>query len=276
LSFLPHLSTLSGASTENPGTAYAATGGDFMYSSIAVNQPNASETKVRGRDDDMLVAAATCGDAAAFETLVIRYKRIVLAVTRRMTGSFVDAEDLTQQAFMKAFANLSRFGGRCSFCTWLVSIAMNEARMWNRKARRSLEVPMTSFDTGELFELPIEFMDPRPGPEANYAQKERSRLLLSALNGLKPETRDALKLCDLDEESTANTALVLGISVNALKSRRLRGRAMLRRKLEKSHLRKRSQRSCGSASVSGVQQGSHHTPARANVFVGREMESAPE
>lgn len=228
-----------------------------MYSSSPVNPQNASEKKTTGRDDDMLVAAATSGDAAAFETLVIRYKRIVLAVTRRMTGSFVDAEDLTQQAFMKAFANLSRFGGRCSFCTWLVSIAMNEARMWNRKARRSVEVPMVNFDTGELFEMPIEFMDPRPNPETNYAQEERSRLLLAAMDDLKPETRNALKMCDLDEESTVNTAVVLGISVNALKSRRLRGRAMLRRKLEKSHTHKCSQRSSGSTG-SGVRQGSRH------------------
>jgi RNA polymerase sigma-70 factor, ECF subfamily len=244
-----------------------------MYPMNPVNQHNVSEKKTTGRDDDMLVAAATSGDAAAFETLVIRYKRIVLAVTRRMTGSFVDAEDLTQQAFMKAFANLSRFGGRCSFCTWLVSIAMNEARMWNRKARRSVEVPMAAFDTGELFEMPIEFMDPRPNPEANYAREERSQLLLAAMDGLKPETREALRMCDLDEQSTVNTAVVLGISVNALKSRRLRGRAMLRRKLERSHTHKCSQRSSGSSDSNAPRQGSHRTRSRRSIE--GEMEASP-
>lgn len=66
------------------------------------------------------------------------------------------------------------------------------------------------------------------------------------MDGLKRETREALRLCDLQEESTVNTAVVLGISVNALKSRRLRGRVMLRRKLEESQLHNCSQRSSGS------------------------------
>ena len=80
--------------------------------------------KQRKTQEGELVAAAKSGDSA----LVMRHKRLVLAITRRMTGSFVEAEDVSQQAFMKAFRNLSRFAGRCSFSTWLVTIAMNDMR----------------------------------------------------------------------------------------------------------------------------------------------------
>ena len=94
--------------------------------------------------DDALVLRCLDGDSAAFETLVCRYRRVVMRLTRRITGNLEDAEDVAQQAFMKALINLSRFRFRSSFSTWLVSIAMNEARMWTRKRRRSREVPMAS------------------------------------------------------------------------------------------------------------------------------------
>jgi RNA polymerase sigma-70 factor (ECF subfamily) len=190
---------------------------------------------VSARDsEESLVVAAIQGDAAAFETLALRYKRIVMAITRRMTGSGVEAEDLTQQAFMKAFANISRFGGRSSFSTWLISIAMNEARMWLRKARNSREIAMSEFSTGDSADVPLDFMDCRPGPEASYSQMERSRLLFSELERLKPETRAALQFCDLEEQSSVEAAVVLGITANGVKSRRLRGRAILRKRLEAS------------------------------------------
>src|ERR1700739_4270826 len=101
--------------------------------------------------EESLVAAAIQGDAAAFEMLVLRYKRIVMAITRRITGSFDEAEDITQQAFMNAFANVSRFAGRSSFSTWLISIAVNEARMWLRKARRSRAIGMSELCSDDSF-----------------------------------------------------------------------------------------------------------------------------
>src|SRR5271167_1365657 len=110
---------------------------------------NLMATRTPETDEGKLVTAAKSGASVAFEALVMRNKRLVQAITRRMTGSLVEAEDVSQQAFMKAFAKLSSFGGRCSFSTWLVTIAMNEARMWHRRARRSREVPMTELSTGD-------------------------------------------------------------------------------------------------------------------------------
>lgn len=185
-----------------------------------------------GAAEKNLVIAAIQGDAAAFETLALRHKRIVMSIAWRMTGSSVEAEDLTQQTFLKAFANVSRFGDRCSFSTWLVSIAVNEVRMWRRKARKSREVAICDLCTDETLDAPPDFMDSRPDPEAIYSQTERKRLLFSELERLKPGMRAALQLCDLEEHSPIEASVALGISENGMNSRRLRGRAILRKRLE--------------------------------------------
>lgn len=206
-----------------------------MNQNVSANEQAVTLIQRPETEQDRLVSAARSGDTSACEALVMRNKRLVLAVTRRVTGNLMDAEDVSQEAFMKAFANLSRFGGRCSFSTWLVSIAMNEARMWYRKARRSREVSLTDLSAGETFETTtLEFTDGRPDPEASFSQREVSGLLVSAMNRLKPAMRDAVQLCDLEERSAIAAAVRLGISKNALKSRRFRGRLALRQKLESS------------------------------------------
>lgn len=201
-------------------------------SSSAVTYENCPAVPPARVSEEGLVAAAIQGDVEAFETLALRYKRIVMSITRRMTGSVVEAEDLTQQAFLKAFANISRFAGRCSFSTWLISIAMNEARMWLRKARKFREVTMSELVSDDNLDAPVDFMDTRPSPEANYSQSERTWMLSSELARLKPEMRAALQLCDLEEQSSADASLALGVTANGVKSRRLRGRAILRKRLE--------------------------------------------
>jgi RNA polymerase sigma-70 factor (ECF subfamily) len=202
---------------------------------IAANDSIVTEIRTPRQEEDILVEAARSGDPVAFEALMVRNRRLVLAIARRMTGNLSDGEDVCQQAFMKAFANVSSFAGRCSFSTWLVSIAMNEARMWRRKALRSREVSMTELCTGETGDMPPpEFMDRRPDPEITCSRLESRRLLLSAIDRLEPGMRDALRLCDLEERSTIAAALLLGISTSAMKSRRLRGRLALREKLRSS------------------------------------------
>lgn len=182
--------------------------------------------------DNALVLRCLEGDSAAFETLVRRYRRVVMRLTRRITGNIEDAEDVAQQAFMKALINLSRFRFRSSFSTWLVSIAINEARMWTRKRRRSREVPMagTVGDNGST--VAFDCADDRADPESLCLQKESHQLLWSELDQLVPTNRVALEICDLQESSTLDTALSLGITVAAVKSRRSRARAELRRRLQ--------------------------------------------
>lgn len=211
-----------------------------MSSPIPVHKQHAIGSEPRLRNEEHLIAAATQGDAAAFEVLALRYRRIVMAITRRMSGSAVEAEDLTQQAFLKAFANLSSFAGRSSFSTWLISIARNETLMWLRQARRSREIAMAGLSTEETPDISLDFMDSCPSPETTYMQKEENQLLSAELKRLKPATREALQLCDLEERSCVEAALVLGMTVSGVKSRRLRGRAILRQRIESRLCRRRA------------------------------------
>jgi RNA polymerase sigma-70 factor, ECF subfamily len=185
--------------------------------------------------DEALVGEAIDGNPWSFEVLVRRYRRRILAVGHRMTGSCADAEDIAQQTFMKAFIALPRFQGRCAFSTWLTTIAINEARMWKRKRSRLREVPHADPASDENAAPALEIADFRPDPESTYSGKERRIAVLSRLTQLNPSLRSALEICDLQEESTAATALLLGITVSAVKSRRSRGRAALRRALASWH-----------------------------------------
>lgn len=189
-------------------------------SAMSCNQP-----------DEILVAEAIGGDSCSFEVLVRRYQRRILAVGCRMTGSFSDAEDIAQQTFMKAFLGLPRFQRKCSFSTWLTSIAINEARMWRRKKSRLREVLHPGVGGEEDVAQPLEIADSTPDPESSYSEKERRIVLFGRVTRLNPALRSAMEICDLQEESTTATALLLGITVSAVKSRRSRGRAALRRAL---------------------------------------------
>lgn len=193
---------------------------------------DAIQKEARTCEDNALVLRSIAGDHAAFGMLVHRYKRMVIGLIRRVTVGTEDVEDLAQQAFMKAFVNISKFGFRCSFSSWLVTIAINEARMWGRKHRRLREVPMTAMDPDGNPTVPFDFPDHRQNPEKDYTERERRRLLAKELNSLASSKRAALQICDLEQRSTFEAALCLGISVSALKSRRSRGRAELRRRLE--------------------------------------------
>jgi RNA polymerase sigma-70 factor, ECF subfamily len=113
-----------------------------MNPSSRVNENSVRVAVDAESEEDRLLTAARTGNSLAFGTLVTRHRGLVLTVIRRMIRNPVEAEDLTQQAFLKAYLNLRSFVGRSTFSTWLVSIARNEARMWSRKKSRSHEVAM--------------------------------------------------------------------------------------------------------------------------------------
>jgi RNA polymerase sigma-70 factor, ECF subfamily len=203
-----------------------------MYSLAQVSEQSSINAAPRATNEPQLLSTLTRNAATEFELLAVRYRPLVLAFVCRITRNIIEAEDLTQQALMKAFANYSSFAGRSSFSTWLISIARNEALMWYRKAQRSRETAMAELATGENSEGYLDFMDSRPNPEITYMQKERSRLLCSELKKLKPTTRKVVELCDLNEKSGHEVATMLGISTPGLKARKFRARAILRQRLE--------------------------------------------
>jgi len=185
-----------------------------------------------------LVDASRSGDASAFNELVQRYERKIYRLAKHITQNDEDAEDVLQEAFMKAYTHLDSFQGDSKFYTWLVRIAVNEALMKLRKRKSdktvSLDEPQ---DTGEdLVTREIAVWD--DDPEKKYSREELAEILDEAVQSLKPSFRTVFVLRDIEELSTEDTAQALGISIPAVKSRLLRARLQLREKLTRHFRRK--------------------------------------
>jgi RNA polymerase sigma-70 factor, ECF subfamily len=185
-------------------------------------------------NEPALVTAARRGNDDAFATLIGQYRRNLYRLALRMTGNHEDAEDVTQEAFLKAYCNLGRFHGRSRFYTWLVRITVNEALMMLRKQRPRRELPW--LDSAELGDEAgsvsrREIEDPYPNPEATCARLETQRILRGALQTLGPALYSAFVLRYVEDFSEREAADILGISVTAEKSRSLRARRQLQRNL---------------------------------------------
>ena len=179
--------------------------------------------------DQALVARAKDGDEKAFETLVKRHRRKVLALALRYTRVREDAEDVVQQTLQKAFVYLSNFEGKSAFSTWLTRIAINEALMWLRKARALCEVPLNHSVNDEGARPDVDVADATPDPEATYLRQEETRTLSMAIERLAPSIRIVLELKELRELSARETAQHLGLSLAAVKARVFHGREKLRK-----------------------------------------------
>src|SRR5436190_11730856 len=125
----------------------------------------------------MLVQAAKGGDVAAFEELVKRYDRNVFRIAQHITQNREDAEDVVQDAFLKAYQNLNKFQGNSKFYTWLVRIAVNEALMRLRKRKADKTVSMDEDVETEDGSMPREVADWSPNPEQLFNQSELGEIL---------------------------------------------------------------------------------------------------
>ena len=195
------------------------------------NTTSSSANRLVTDKDASLVAAAKARDTRAFELLVERHERKIFLTARRITRNREDAEDVVQQSFQKAFIYLKKFEGESLFSTWLTRIAINEALMLLRRKRGSHEVPFEESCTKTETALPLNFLDSAPNPEDSCLDREREQILSAALNKLRPGIRKAIELRELGELSTAETALVMGLSVAAVKGRVFYGRRKLRETL---------------------------------------------
>ena len=195
-------------------------------------------TPVSAFDDAALAARAQAGDQAAFTALVKEYSRKVYRVAKNITQNDEDAEDVLQEAFLKAYEHLDRFQGNSAFYTWLVRIAVNEALMKLRKRKGNRFVSLDEpIETGEE-EVKREIAVWEDNPEQRYSREEMQKILDDAVESLKPDFRTVFTLRDIEELSTEETAEALDISVPAVKSRLLRARLALREKLTRQFKRK--------------------------------------
>lgn len=142
----------------------------------------------------MLVRAAKNGDIAAFEELVKRYDRNVFRIAQHITQNREDAEDVVQDAFLKAYGNLNQFQEQSKFYTWLVRIAVNEALMKLRRRRPERMVSLDEDVKTDEDSIPREVADWSPNPEQQYSQAELKQILSKTINGLPPSFRTVFEI----------------------------------------------------------------------------------
>ena len=195
---------------------------------MADSHVTSSESSVSypGVHDDLseLVAAASEGDAQAFEALVEATHRDTYTLALRLTGNEEDARDVTQEAYLRAYRGLSKFRGESQFSTWMYRVTANCAATYlgRRGRHRHDELP----DASELIDLRSDF-DPELRADASDL---RSRVMV-ALDGLPPKLRAVVVLRDVYELSHEAIATELGISGTAAKVRLHRARHKLRSEL---------------------------------------------
>src|SRR5579864_7717307 len=180
-----------------------------------------------------LVEAAKGGDVQSFEQLIKKYDRNVFRIAQHITQNREDAEDVLQDAFLKAYENLEQFQGNRKFYTWLVRIAVNESLMKLRKRRTGKTVSIDEDIQTEEGSMPREIADWSPTPEQLYGQSELADILKKTIQGLPTGFRTVFVLRDVEGLSTEETAEMLNLSVPAVKSRLLRARLQLRERLSR-------------------------------------------
>jgi RNA polymerase sigma-70 factor, ECF subfamily len=182
--------------------------------------------------DEALVEAARSGDEGAFDALVRRYQEKVYGLALRLSGNPSDAEEILQEAFLKAYQHLAEFRGDAKFSTWLFRIATNAALMLRRarrhRATESLEDYLPRFrEDGRLARFDLVYG--RAGRVDQIIERgELARQIKEAVERLPDDYRVVVELRDLEELSTEETAEILGVSPEIVSTRLHRARLMLR------------------------------------------------
>ena len=190
--------------------------------------PTSPHYQVDEASEELLIRRVREGEHEAFYELIRPYQRRVYAAGFAITRNQADAEDVAQETMLKAFKRLRQFRGESRFSTWLIQIAVNEARMRQRRARTSMVEPIVERQDAEGNYIPRDLADWREIPSETLERKEVREKLAEALASLASIYREVFVLRDMQHLSIDETAKVLGISTASVKTRLLRARLMLR------------------------------------------------
>jgi RNA polymerase sigma-70 factor (ECF subfamily) len=183
------------------------------------------------RDELHMIASILGGQPQLFHELIRPYERSVYVMALSFLHNEADAEDVAQEAFLKAFRNLGSFRGDSKFGTWVISIALNEARSLIRKRNNAKEESLDEPPDEDGHISPALLRDWREIPSESLERKEMRSLLQQAINSLSPIYREIFLLRDVEELSIAEAAEVLKISPVSVKVRLHRARMMLQKTL---------------------------------------------
>lgn len=185
----------------------------------------ASEILERARawTDEEVVERVRGGETALYEILMRRYNQRLYRVTVAILRNRAEAEDVIQDAYVRAYEHLAQFEGRAPFSTWLTRIAVHGALA--RIRQRDRHEPLDEAEDGEIS---MKTVDSTPDPELSASQSELSELLEAAVLGLPEPYRAVVMMRDIEEMSTKEAGEVLELSEENVKVRLHRGHAMMR------------------------------------------------
>jgi len=176
-----------------------------------------------------MIAAILSGDHELFHKLIRPHERSVYLMALALLHNEADAEDAAQEAFLKAYRNLSRFRAEARFSTWLISIVLNEARGRLRRTQPALTDSLDDDREGKVTPQPM--TDWREIPSQVLERQEIRALIRRALIALPLAYREVFVLRELEDRNVQETAETLGITPASVKMRLHRARLMLQKAL---------------------------------------------
>nr|WP_041720893.1 sigma-70 family RNA polymerase sigma factor [Alkaliphilus metalliredigens] len=175
-----------------------------------------------------LIEKSKDGDSESFEKLILQHQKKAFNIAYRMLGNLEDANDVTQEALLKAYRAINRFQEKSSFSTWLYTIVTNTCVDFIRKNRKTKVVYLDREYEGEEGQYKREVYDDENGPEELLEKKEVQRLIHDAINLLNYEQRKVIILRDIEGFSYREIAEILDCAEGTIKSRINRARSNLK------------------------------------------------
>src|SRR6266436_7928828 len=182
------------------------------------------KARLEGWSDDEVIERVKAGDTSLYEIIMRRYNQRLYRVARAILRDDGEAEDVMQDAYVRAYEHLDQFARRAPFSTWLTRIAVHEARARLRQRNRTQQIS----DGEHEGEFVMSLAEPSLDPEQKASKAELGHLLEEALLALPESFRSVIMLRDVEELSTLETAEALEITEENVKIRLHRGRALAR------------------------------------------------
>jgi RNA polymerase sigma-70 factor (ECF subfamily) len=172
------------------------------------------------------------GNLVTFVKVAAQRRAQLLWLVQRITSNREEAEDIVQEALLRAFKNLPHFRGESQMSTWLGVIVQNTGREWLRRQKGRVYLPLESFRNSDDEPVVLDFPDPGRNPEQCCEHRGMENILLSEIDELNSVCRRAIQMCALEELPHLEAANALGVKVFTIKSRVFHGKRMLKRAIK--------------------------------------------
>ncbi|WP_295350460.1 RNA polymerase sigma factor RpoE [uncultured Succinivibrio sp.] len=190
------------------------------------------ENLQKASSDEAIVKRVQQGDVSAYNILVIKYQHKVAQIISKFVGNSADVSDVAQEAFIKAYKAINNFRGESSFYTWLYRIVVNAAKTYlesNSKRKNHIDVDSEEFQSIDSQGV----LTSRESPDKIIESQELQQVILSAMNELPEELRQAIMLREVDGMSYEDMADLLQIPIGTVRSRIFRARQFIEEKMSK-------------------------------------------